>query len=238
MSNQLSTFNFESNSIRTLVINNEPWFVAKDICDILGIKNPTQALENLDDDERAMFNVGLNQRVNFDNRITEINIVSESGMYTLILRCREAVKKGSIPYRFRKWVTNEVLPTIRKTGNYTTPTQATIAYEPKTHEVEDEVLHTLSNLLFLAHRQADVLAKLYPALKTMLSQYAAEVYSLYTEPGLSISLSEHRLRKLFTTLAKDDAEWRKTLHHFNEMFPIEKYNARLSRQQALHAIGR
>ncbi|MFU2126441.1 Bro-N domain-containing protein [Gallibacterium anatis] len=114
----VSNFNFGESSIRVVSINNEPWFIAKDICEILGIKNPTQALENLDEDERAMFNIGLDQRVNFDNRVSEINIVSESGMYTLILRCRDAVKKGSVPHRFRKWVTSEVLPQIRKTGKY------------------------------------------------------------------------------------------------------------------------
>ena len=118
---QLSTFNFESKSIRTLAINNEPWFVAKDLCDTLGIKNPSQALENLDEDERSMFNIG---RSKVHGGGGEVNIVSESGMYTLILRCRDAVKKGSVPHRFRKWVTAEVLPTIRKTGKYESKTTA------------------------------------------------------------------------------------------------------------------
>lgn len=121
MSNQsqLSTFSFESNSIRTLAIDNEPWFVAKDLCDTLGIKNPTQALENLDEDERSMFNIG---RSKVHGGGGEVNIVSESGMYTLILRCRDAVKKESVPHRFRKWVTAEVLPAIRKTGKYESKT--------------------------------------------------------------------------------------------------------------------
>lgn len=118
---KLSTFNFESNSIRTLAIDNEPWFVAKDLCDTLGIKNPSQALENLDEDERSMFNIG---RSKVHGGGGEVNIVSESGMYTLILRCRDAVKKGSTPHRFRKWVTSEVLPTIRKTGKYESKTTA------------------------------------------------------------------------------------------------------------------
>ena len=116
---QLSTFSFESKSIRTLAINNEPWFVAKDLCDTLGIKNPSQALENLDEDERSMFNIG---RSKVHGGGGEVNIVNESGMYTLILRCRDAVKKGSIPHRFRKWVTAEVLPAIRKTGKYESKT--------------------------------------------------------------------------------------------------------------------
>ena len=118
---QLSTFSFESKSIRTLAINNEPWFVAKDLCDTLGIKNPSQALENLDEDERSMFNIG---RSKVHGGGGEVNIVNESGMYTLILRCRDAVKKGSVPHRFRKWVTAEVLPAIRKTGKYESKTTA------------------------------------------------------------------------------------------------------------------
>ena len=117
MSNQtqLSTFNFESNSIRTLVINNEPWFVAKDVCDTLKISNVSDALLKLDDDEKATIGLTDSQA---GNGAQSISIISESGMYTLILRCRDAVKKGSIPHRFRKWVTAEVLPTIRKTGKY------------------------------------------------------------------------------------------------------------------------
>ena len=116
---QLSTFNFESNSIRTLVINNEPWFVAKDVCDTLKISNVSDALLKLDDDEKATIGLTDSQA---GNGAQSISIISESGMYTLILRCRDAVKKGSVPHRFRKWVTAEVLPAIRKTGKYESKT--------------------------------------------------------------------------------------------------------------------
>lgn len=127
MSNQiqLSTFNFETNSIRTLSINNEPWFIAKDLCLALGIDNNRKALLALDDDEKG---------VTLSNTLggkQEMNIVSESGMYTLILRCRDAVKKGSVPHRFRKWVTSEVLPQIRKTGQYSAQPQQLMLPEPK-----------------------------------------------------------------------------------------------------------
>ena len=114
MSNQtqLSTFNFESKSIRTLAINNEPWFVAKDVCDAIGLTNSRMSLIALDEDEKGV------SLIYTPSGQQEMNIVSESGMYTLILRCRDAVKKGSVPHRFRKWVTAEVLPAIRKTGKY------------------------------------------------------------------------------------------------------------------------
>ena len=125
MSNQtqLSTFNFESKSIRTLAINNEPWFVAVDICRALNLSSPSMAIANLDDDEK--YTLSLTEGIEgVGKQVQELNLVSESGMYTLILRCRDAVKKGSIPHRFRKWVTAEVLPAIRKTGKYESKTTA------------------------------------------------------------------------------------------------------------------
>ncbi|WP_233113692.1 P22AR C-terminal domain-containing protein [Aggregatibacter actinomycetemcomitans] len=109
---QLCTFNFESKSIRTLAINNEPWFVAKDVCDAINLTNSRMSLLALDDDEKGV------SLIYTPSGQQEMNIISESGMYTLILRCRDAVKKGSVPHRFRKWVTAEVLPAIRKTGKY------------------------------------------------------------------------------------------------------------------------
>ncbi len=90
--------------IRTVILNGEPWFVAKDVCDILGTTNPTMAMEGLEDFERAKFNLG---------RQGEANIISESGFYTLVLRSRKPIAKP-----FRLWVTSEVLPAIRKTGIY------------------------------------------------------------------------------------------------------------------------
>ncbi|HFE3481529.1 TPA: Bro-N domain-containing protein [Enterobacter hormaechei] len=116
---QAAVFKFESNdAIRSVLIDGSPWFVAQDVCTALRIQNVTQALDKLDVDERSMLNIGHEHRSIFDKRVKEINIVSESGLYTLILRCRDAVTPGTIPYRFRKWVTGEVLPQIRQTGRY------------------------------------------------------------------------------------------------------------------------
>lgn len=108
--NALSVFSFQENHpVRVVLVNGEPWFVALDVTKALRLTNPTMALKALDDDERAKFNLG---------RQGETNIISESGLYTLILRCRDAVKQGTTAWRFRKWVTNEVLPAIRKSGEY------------------------------------------------------------------------------------------------------------------------
>lgn len=91
-------------SVRTVFLDNEVWFCAKDVCSILEIKNTTQAVQRLDEDERSMFNIGRQGNVNF---------INESGLYTLILR---SDKKEAKP--FRKWITSEVIPAIRKTGKY------------------------------------------------------------------------------------------------------------------------
>ena len=106
MDNEIQKFvNENFGEIRTVTINNEPWFVAKDVCDILGITNPSDALnKGLEDFERARFNLG---------RQGEANIISESGFYTLVLRSRKPIAKP-----FRLCVTQEVLPQIRKTGGY------------------------------------------------------------------------------------------------------------------------
>jgi len=118
--NAITPFEFEDQLVRIVEISGEPWFVAKDVCAVLEIKNTTQAVQSLDDDEYAMFNIGYSEdkgcpvvvdtpsRGN-PNRV----IVSESGMYALVFKSRKPAAR-----RFRKWVTSEVLPSIRKTGSY------------------------------------------------------------------------------------------------------------------------
>ncbi|MGC6359999.1 Bro-N domain-containing protein [Bisgaard Taxon 45] len=127
---QLSTFLFETHIIRTLSINNEPWFVAKDLCNALDISNPSKAIINLDEDEKMVSSDSNLKLGSAGNGAQSLSLISESGMYTLILRCRDAVKKGSVPHRFRKWVTAEVLPQIRKTGKYEVQSQQLALPEP------------------------------------------------------------------------------------------------------------
>lgn len=105
MSNEIQQFYFNNAALRTLTDEaGEPWFVAKDVCDILEISNPSDALKRLDDDERSRFNLG---------RQGETNIVNEAGLYVLVLGSRKPEA-----HEFKRWVTHEVLPQIRKTGGY------------------------------------------------------------------------------------------------------------------------
>ena len=108
-----NTFNFESHAVRVVMRDDEPWFVAADVCAALEIANSRDALLKLDADEKG---VGLTDT---HGGRQQVAIVSESGMYTLVLRCRDAINPGTVPHRFRKWVTSIVLPAIRKTGQFT-----------------------------------------------------------------------------------------------------------------------
>ena len=103
--NEIQIFkNNEFGEIRTVSINDEPWFVASDICRALDIQNVTQAVQKLDDDERSMFNIG---------RQGNANCVNEYGLYSLVLASRKPEAK-----KFKRWVTHEVIPSIRKHGGY------------------------------------------------------------------------------------------------------------------------
>lgn len=97
-------FNFGDYQVRTVIKEGEPWFVAKDVCEVLEIQNTTQAMSRLDEEERSIFNIG---------RQGMTNIINESGLYSLILTSRKPEAKA-----FKKWVTSEVLPSIRKQGKY------------------------------------------------------------------------------------------------------------------------
>lgn len=104
---------FEGESlVRMVMRDGDPWFVAADVCRVMGIQNNRQAVENLDADEKGVcstYTLGGHQ---------DLVIISESGLYTLVLRSRQATTPGTVQHRFRKWVTAEVLPTIRRSGVY------------------------------------------------------------------------------------------------------------------------
>ena len=128
--NELQIFNNEEfGEVRTVVLNSEPMFCLADVCKALDIKNATDVAKRLDDDERTRLNLG---------RQGEANFVTESGLYAVILRSDKPNAK-----KFRKWVTSEVLPSIRKNGGYIAGQET----------LSDEEL--LSKALMVAQRKID-----------------------------------------------------------------------------------
>lgn len=119
MSN-ITPFSFEQHAVRTIEKDGQAWFVLNDVTDALEFTRGRDAARMLDDDEKGAHIVRVpssNQHGAFDQEV-EVTIINESGLYSLILKSRKASAK-----RFKKWVTAEVLPTIRKTGSYTAPTK-------------------------------------------------------------------------------------------------------------------
>lgn len=116
MNNEIQQFDFRGASLRTLTDKaGEPWFVAKDVCDILELTNPAVALQSLDDDEKT----NLSNSYVWSESGRRPLIISEPGLYRLVMRSRKPEAK-----EFQRWVTHEVLPSIRRTGCYIPTTDA------------------------------------------------------------------------------------------------------------------
>ena len=142
--NDLQIFNNEEfGEVRTAVVNDEPMFCLIDICKALEIKNATDVAKRLDEDELTRLNLG--------SRAGETNFITESGLYAVILRSDKPNAK-----KFRKWVTSEVLPTIRKTGSYGMPkttggqiqllAQGYTELEQKVNDIKDDVSELKENV--------------------------------------------------------------------------------------------
>ena len=143
MENKLMIFENDAfGKVRTLNLNGEPWFVAVDVCSVLDLSNPTIAVSRLDEDERAKFNLG---------RQGDATIVNEPGLYTLVLGSRKPEAKA-----FKRWITHEVLPNIRKHGVYITDEKLKLfAEHPELLDALMESLHAAhaENLRHRAERQ-------------------------------------------------------------------------------------
>ena len=107
VSNSLQLFENTDWKVRVVMRDGEPWFVAKDVCECLDLGNPSQAIARLEDDERWLIS---NEALRANG---ETAVVSEPGLYSLVLGSRKPEAKA-----FKRWVTHEVLPSIRKTGSY------------------------------------------------------------------------------------------------------------------------
>ena len=117
--NEVKLFDFENNKIRTVMINDKPYFVGKDVCNVLGYTNSRDAIKThvFEDDKGVETIDTLGGKQN-------MTIINESGLYALIFGSRLSSAK-----KFKRWVTSEVLPTLRKTGSYQMPTNPMQALE-------------------------------------------------------------------------------------------------------------
>jgi len=146
---ELSVFNFDSYQVRTVARNGDPWFVASDVCDALDLGNNRQAVARLDEDEKGVTTVDTL------GGMQDVTTVNESGMYSLIFTSRKPEAK-----RFKKWVTSEVLPTIRKTGGYASESTW---LKDQLLTAKDQIIDLQRQILLSMQEQKNNAAKEYKA---------------------------------------------------------------------------
>jgi prophage antirepressor-like protein len=190
-------FNFSGHLLRTFNEGDAIWFVAKDVCDALGIANVSQACANLDDDEKLVYVLHISGQNREGNTICKTDsiprgnpnllCVNESGLYALILRSNKPQAKP-----FRKWVTGEVLPTIRKTGSYGNSTLPAFILDTRLSAPQKIIL------LILAH-QADAQGKCQISFSKLArissvdsSWVIKSIYHLVANGFLSVSKTQNR----------------------------------------------
>lgn len=137
--NEVQIFNFEGNQVRAIEINSEPWFVGKDVSEILGYKNGSRDINvHVDEEDRQI--IKSTETVLLDIPSRGLTIINESGLYSLILSSKLPSAK-----KFKHWITSEVLPAIRKNGAYMTDQKAF------------DVVHNKNGLIDLLQQAADQL---------------------------------------------------------------------------------
>ena len=128
MTNALQVFDFNNKTVRIIMQDGEPWWVAKDVCDILGLADTHTALRALDEDEKGR------QSLPTPGGEQEMSVINESGLYTLIIRSNKSEAK-----QFKRWITHEVIPSIRKTGSYVMPSKVQ-RFDPAATSIEEMLM--------------------------------------------------------------------------------------------------
>lgn len=191
--NTLQTFRFNNDEVRTVLINNEPYFVGKDVADILGYSNARDALaKHVDDEDRdtVAFRDGTSGNPN-------LSVINESGVYSLILASKLPEAK-----KFKRWVTSEVLPAIRKKGRYQVPSDPMEAlrlmFEAQTQSNE--------KIALIDHRITDLEenAPLNPGEYNLVSKKVTQrIHEIKYERGMDLNKKQNS--ELYRALNKEIA---------------------------------
>lgn len=204
MSNQISTFNFKSNPVRIEVINNEPHFCLTDVCIALDISNANSS--------RFRFNEkGLHKMYTLTKGgKQEVTFINEPNLYRIIFRSNK-----SQAIDFQNWVFEEVLPQIRKTGQYSVQQPLALPEPEKkyTFEFTEYELEQLTWLSFSHKQMNDLLGLLIQPLEALGSRYSASVYSHHHEYKRHYIESLDTIKRLTEPFKKSDRlNWKRVIH--------------------------
>lgn len=187
---KIQVFEYQNNKVRTVDMDGAPWFVLKDVCEVLGLGNSRMVSDRLDEDEKGV------SKIDTLGGAQNVTIISESGLYNVILRSDKPEAKP-----FRKWVTSEVLPTIRKTGSYTMPKlskemQALFLLDDRTQKQEAR-LTALENTMTVDYSQQQTLKKAVG--RVVVEALGGKAAPAYNDP--------HVRGKLFSECNRDVQDW-------------------------------
>lgn len=201
----LSQFQYGSQSVRTIIIDGEPWFVAADVCAVLGLSNVTEALRGLDEDEFRTTEV-----IDTAGRRQQMYVVNEPGLYSLILRSRKPEAKA-----FKRWITHEVLPALRKTGSYTVPAIPDIRTPKGLLVMVEQFRETVLQLVAAETRNAELAPKAesWDVLASAEGDYSVGDAAKILSRDPAIKLGERRLftvlnEQRWTYRQRGDRRWR------------------------------
>lgn len=229
---ELVPFDYSGREVRTVLVDDEPWFVATDICAVLGIKNTSSTVSGLDEDERG------SQSFDTPGGRQELLTINESGLYTILIRARGSAREAAKP--FRRWVTHDVLPAIRRTGTYVAPVVASGAVVARPGSQLDVLaavvaeMQRVETLVLNAGQDAHVANARIDAIEGRHDWFSALGYAkTHGLPTDSMSLA--RFGKLAATIARSQGvDPNKVQHaHFGAVneFPVQIWH------QAAAALG-
>lgn len=206
MTNDIKVFdNEEFGKVRTTMINGEPWFVASDICDALDITNSRDAINRLDDDEKG---VVLTDTL---GGVQNLNTVNEAGLYTLVLGSRKPAAK-----KFKRWITHEVIPSIRKTGGYVANDELFIStYLP----TADEATKLMFRTTLATVRQLNKESKLF-----LSKCFYYKPYEFEFSIGIAFKDNIHDWNDFDNILVLDEDFGQSYTPFYGDMFGKDVYN--------------
>ena len=209
-------------SVRTILVDGEVWFCIKDICDILELTNPTAVAQRLDEDERAKFNLGRQGETNFTN---------ESGLYALIVR---SDKKEAKP--FRKWITSEVIPAIRKTGMYANQklllTPSEMRLKIRYYDSKSRVFNSINRLLNNDHMTEELRNALTGNIKDILSNDDNLIQTRAQQDNEEWDRNDltDKLRDFVKTYGVKDRPTKEAYEHFIKLYGVDISITKFSRE--------
>lgn len=190
----LIPFAFDSKALRVLVRDGEPWFFASDVCSALDVD--VTAVRKLDPDEKGLHSMQT------PGGTQDVAVLTESGLFTLALRCRDAMTPGTPAHRFRKWVTAEVLPSIRRTGGYgpqpasTVPAESLAAAQAELLDVQRKLIEAQERLIASGGGRRRVRKPIKP----LLAEHIAEMRKLRAS-GVPVVEIARRLQRSSATVS-------------------------------------